>query len=70
MCGFEGCQRILLYYIERKWKEECNNLIHNGIQDPCRWAKSVSNMISYVDKNEIQFGVLKSELALIFLFNE
>jgi predicted GIY-YIG superfamily endonuclease len=70
VCGFEGCRRDLRYYIERKWKEERDNLIHNGIQDPRRWAKSVSNVISHVDRNEIQFGVLESELALICLFNE
>ena len=70
MCRFEGCQRDLRYYIERKWKEECDNLIHNGIQDPRRWTKSVSNVISHMDRNEIQFGVFESEFALICLFNE
>ena len=46
-------------------------MIHNnGIQGPCRWAKSVSNVISHIDCNENQFGVLKSELILILLLNE
>ena len=71
VCGFGGTRRDLRYYIERRWKEERDNMIHNGgIQDPRRWAKSVSNVISHIGNNENQFGVLKSELILSLLFNE
>ena len=70
VCGFAGTRRDVRYYIEQKWKEQRNNFINNGIQDPRRWAKSVTNVISHVISNENQFGVLESDLTLVCLFNE
>lgn len=70
VCGFGGVRRDLRYYIERRWKEERDILIQRGINDPRRWARSVTKVISNISRSTEVFGVIENELTLVCLFED
>jgi predicted GIY-YIG superfamily endonuclease len=67
ICGFDGNDK-LMFYLERKWKENVSELRNNGIHDPRIWATQGGNGILNLDLSN--FGIMdnRSELRLILLF--
>ena len=65
ICGFNG-NPLLLFYVERRWKERSKYLKDNGNNDPRQWARSGSDIIQNI--NEDSFHIEKHELRLILLF--
>jgi predicted GIY-YIG superfamily endonuclease len=71
ICGFNGSRRDLRYYIERKWKDQRDQLIQNGIMDTRSWARCADTVINIVSNdNENRFGIAPTDLSLVLLFNE
>jgi predicted GIY-YIG superfamily endonuclease len=71
ICGFGGCRRDLRYYIEAKWKEQRDELITQGYNDPHEWALCGNSVIhNIVTQNELsgQYSVSSHDLNLICLF--
>ena len=58
----------LLLFVEAKWKQRRDQLIRKGINDVVVWARSGSEIISDID--EVGFGILKTDLTLLCLFND
>ena len=65
--GFNSRNDLLLF-VEAKWKQRRDQLIRQGINDVIVWARSGSEIISEID--EVGFGILKTDLTLVCLFND
>ena len=65
--GFNSNNDAMLS-IETRWKQRRNRLIRHGINDVKAWARCGSEILS--DINEDRFGVSRTELTLICLFND
>ena len=59
---------MMMFYIERKWKEEINKLRTRGIHDPKQWALRRGNEV--LNLNLSNFGIedTREELQLVLLF--
>ena len=53
-------KQALRFYVERKWKERCNHLKINGINDVRQWARSGNDIIQNI--NEDTFNIERHEL--------
>ena len=67
MCGFQ-MNNDLLFYMERRWKEERDNLIRNNTRDAREWALSGSVVIN--DLNTENYGLSSSDISLVCLFKD
>ena len=54
ICGFNS-NRELLYYIERRWKEERDKAIRNHVNNPKEWALCGNDALMGI--NEESYGV-------------
>ena len=67
ICGFNSRNDLLLF-LEAKWKQRRDQLIRQGINHVIVWARSGSEILSETD--EVGFGILKTDLTLVCLFND
>ena len=67
MCGFQ-MNNDLLFYMERRWKEERDHLIRNNTRDAREWALCGSVVIN--ELNTENYGLSSSDITLVCLFKE
>ena len=67
ICGFNG-NEMMMFYIEKQWKEMIQRLIRQGINNPTLWAERGGNDVLNLRLDNFGVRNTRSELRLVLLF--